>query len=150
MHGNDIIFDRTSQLLGFVPADCSNISLIDKKIIVQQNVKINEKIDEKNNKVKVELIQGSNTKSNDSSQDFKFVNIIILLSSVTIIIIFIVIIGSTFMMNTKEASSYENISDEADENKIPPKIEDVTQNNGTAVTSEEVEYLRKMMRLSNI
>ena len=144
MHGNDIIFDRKSQLLGFVPADCSNMTLIDKKVIIQQKVKINEK----NNKDNVEFIQGHNTELNDSSHDFKFINIIIIFSSMIIIIIVLVIIGSSFMMNMKEVSSYENISEEPNENKIPPKIEDVTQNNG-AVTSEEVEYLRKMMRLSN-
>ena len=37
MHGNDLIFDRTRHLLGFVPADCSNRGIIDKKIIVQKN-----------------------------------------------------------------------------------------------------------------
>jgi hypothetical protein len=52
-------------------------------------------------------------------------------------------------MKMKDVSSYENISDEPNENKIPPKIEEATQNNGE-VTSEEVEYLRKMMRLSNM
>jgi len=158
MHGHDVIFDRTSQKLGFVPADCSNMASVDKKVILQQNtnanantktnVKNKENKDNKDNKDDVEFIQGHSTELKET-HDFKMVNVIILLSSLIIIIIVIVIIVSSMMMNMKDVSSYENISDEPNDNKIAPKIEDITQNNGT-VTSEEVQYLRKMMRLSNL
>ena len=167
MHGKDIIFNKDHQTLGFVNADCSarntyvNSILTTKKAksksddeAIDKEIHKNEKkgkftLGDNNNKDSVVFVQGHNTELDDN-QDFNFFNLIILISSISIVVIVILVVVIALMCKKKEFSLYENISDEPIEFQVPQKIEEdtTTQNDGKN-TSEEVQFLRKIMKITN-
>ena len=165
MHGKDIIFDKTKQVLGFVNAHCSGKTNYIKNVITDKKPKTKsdaEKIDKEihkiekkgkfslgddNNKDVVEFVQGHNTELDDN-KNFNLFNFIILLSSILIIIIVILIVIIALMCKKKEFSLYQNIGEESNELSFPQKLEEETPNDGK-VTTEEVQFLRKIMKLAN-
>ena len=52
------------------------------------------------------------------------------------------------MCKKKEFSLYQNIGEESNELSFPQKLEEETPNDGK-VTTEEVQFLRKIMKLAN-
>ena len=165
MHGKDIIFDKTKQILGFVNAHCSGKSNYLKSVLTDKKPKTKsdaEKIDKEIHKIEkkgkfslgdddnknvVEFVQGHNTELDDN-KDFNLFNFIILLSSILIIIIVILIVIIALMCKKKEFSLYQNIGEEPNELSFPQKLEEETPNDGK-VTTEEVQFLRKIMKLAN-
>jgi len=165
MHGKDIIFDKANQILGFVNAHCSEKSNIIKNVLIDKKPKTKsdaEKIDKEihknekkgkisvgdnDNKDDVEFVQGHNTELDDN-KDFNLFNFIILLSSILIIIIVILTVVIVLMCKKKEFSLYQNIGDESNEISFPQKLEEETSND-SKVTTEEVQFLRKIMKLAN-
>ena len=165
MHEKDIIFDKTNQVLGFVNSHCSGKSNYIKDVLTNKKPKTKsdaEKIDKEihkiekkgklsigddNNKDIVEFVQGHNTELDDN-KDFNLFNFIILLSSILIIIIVILIVIIALICKKKEFSLYQNIGEESNELSFPQKVEEETPNDGK-VTTEEVQFLRKIMKLAN-
>ena len=167
MHGKDIIFNKDHKILGFVNADCSARNTYVKKLLAAKKTKSksddeaidkeihkNEKkgkftLGDDDNKESVEFIQGHNTELDDN-KDFNFFNLTILLSSILIVVIVILVVVIALMCKKKEFALYENISDEPNEFQVPQKIETETntQNDGR-ITSEEVQFLRKIMKITN-
>ena len=161
MHGKDIIFDRNRQLLGFVPSDCSRRTIMLKGALknnknkkgddakIDKEIHKNEKegkfkLGDEDNKSAVEFVQGHNTELDDKN-DFKLINFIILLSSILIVVIVILVVIA-LMCNKKEFSLYENISEEPNELSTPQSLEEITDE--SKVTSEEVQFLRKIMKIN--
>ena len=166
MHGKDIIFNKENQLLGFVHADCSARNTYVKNILTTKKTKSksddeaidkeihkNEKkgkftIGDDDNKDSVVFVQGHN-KELDNNQDFNFFNLTILLVSILIVVIVILIIIIALMCKKKEFALYQNISDEPNDFQVPQKIEEDTTLNEGKPTSEEVQFLRKIMKITN-
>lgn len=167
MHGKDIIFDKDYQTLGFVNADCSARNTYVKSILntkkaksksddeaIDKEIHKNEKkgkfnLGDNNNKDSILFVQGHNTELDDS-KDFNFFNLAILLSSILIVIIVILIVIIALICKKKEFALYENISDEPNDFQVPKKLEDVTtHSNEEKTTSEEVQFLRKIMKITN-
>ena len=164
MHGKDIIFDKDHQLFGFVNSNCDGKNTIVKNIIstkktkskpddetIDKEIHKNEKkgkftLGDDDNKDSVLFVQGHNTELDDN-KDFNFFNLAILLSSILIVIIVILIVVIALMCKKKEFALYENISDEPNDLEVP-KIEEATPNE-TKITSEEVQFLRKIMKITN-
>ena len=86
----------------------------------------------------------------DDNKDFNFFNLTILLSSILIVVIVILVVVIALMCKKKEFALYENISDEPNDFQVPQKIETetITQKDGR-ITSEEVQFLRKIMKITN-
>ena len=161
MHGKDIIFDRNKKIIGFVKSDCSKRTIMLKGLLKGKNkgdddASIDKEIhkNEKEGKYKlgdeegqsaVEFVQGHNKELDDGS-DFKFFNFVILLSSILIVVIVILVVVIALMCKKKEFSLYENISTEPNESSNPRKLEEIAEDNKP--TSEEVQFLRKMMKIN--
>ena len=166
MHGKDIIFNKDQQILGFAYADCSARNTYVKKILTTKKTKSksddeaidkeihkNEKkgkftLGDDDNKDSVIFVQGHNTELDDN-KDFNFFNLIILLSSILIVVIVILVVIIALMCKKKEFALYENISDEPNDFQVPPKIEEETTPNEGKATSDEVQFLRKIMKITN-
>ena len=73
------------------------------------------------------------------------INFIILLSSILIVVIVILVVIA-LMCNKKEFSLYENISEEPNDLSTPQSLEEITDE--SKVTSEEVQFLRKIMKIN--
>lgn len=173
MHGKDIIIDKDHQKLGFVNADCGARNTYVKSLLnakktkskshkdddddndedIDKEIHKNEKkgkytLGDEDNKDSVEFIQGHNTELDDN-KDFNFFNLTVLLSSILIVVIVILIVIIALMCKKKEFALYQNISDEPNDFQVAQKIEEDTSLNDGKITSEEVQFLRKIMKITN-
>ena len=163
IHGHDIIFDRSKKRLGFVRADCSrgnmlwrrfsripkhNIPKFDNDpVLIDKEVHKNEKegkfnLGDNTTKDMLDFIQGHNTEL-DFSNDFQFVNFIILLSSLVIVIVVIIVVASALICNKRtflrydEHNTNEYIPDNFDENDNGNTKVDNYENGVNAITFED-------------
>jgi hypothetical protein len=167
LHGKDIIFNKDHQKLGFVNADCRARNTYVKNILnakktksksnddeaIDEEIHKNEKkgkynLGDDNNKDSVVFVQGHNTELDDN-QDFNFFNFTVLLTSILIVVIVILVVVIALMCKKKEFPLYENISDEPNDFQVPRKIEEDNSPNEEKITSEEVQFLRKIMKITN-
>ena len=127
MHDYDMIFDKESQSLGFITADCSRRNLnwnrmkgilptstkaksdpvsVDKEIHKNEKNKFN--LGDNNNKEGVEFIKGRN-KELDILNDFKLIKIIIILISILVVVIIMLVVIILLMLRKREYSQYHDI-----------------------------------------
>ena len=149
MHDHDIIFDKESNFLGFVPADCSRRNIMWSRmkgilpssskaksdpVSVDKEIHKNEKeekfkLGDNNNKEGVEFIKGRNQEL-DIIKDFKLIKFIIILISVLVIVIILLVVIILLILRKREYQNYSNIMNEERHKLYAPQnnIEDSVEN----------------------
>ena len=148
IHGHDIIFDRTGQRLGFVPADCSRGNLIWNRwqgilglnaptfettdpIMMDKELHHNEEenkfhLGDNNRDDMIDFIQGHNTELD--RKEFSTINFITLIISIVIVTIMVVVILSVLLCGRKKLT-YEEQENEYTTEENPNEINNVDDNN---------------------
>ena len=141
IHGYDIIFDRTGQRLGFVPADCSRGNLIWNRwqgilgnefpkfettdpILMDKELHHSEEenkfhLGDNNRDDMVEFIQGHNTELD--RKGLSTINYIILITSICIVAVIVIIVLSVLLCSKKRLT-YELQENEYTTEETPTEI----------------------------